>query len=132
MKRLSLLLIPVIALTALALLPASAAAGGGGDGGDGGSATSPNESLGFNTASAFFTLYFQSGGNLAVAAYTSGAPLGLTPPGETWAEESQRLFVERVVAERARKEAERQARQDERERKAAENRSEDDLPGLDY
>ncbi len=138
MKRMSWLSVPVIALLALAPLPALAGdegsgGGGGGNasGGDGGAA-SPNESLGFNTASAFFSLYFQSGGNLAVAAYTAGTPLGITPPGETWEEQSQRRFVESVAKERARRNAERQAREDERERKAAENRSEDDLPGLDY
>ena len=131
MRRIPLWFIPVIAQ--LALMPLPALAGGEGPKASGVPKHTDPSYRGFKTAEAYFAIFLRSGGSLIVAPaeYIGENSMTMGSP-ETEAERAQRKFVEWVVKERKRKEDERQTREAEQERKAAENRSEDDLPGLDY
>ena len=128
MKRISLFIIPLVLLLALAPLP-SAASGSGGGGGEGGDRDRGTEDFKSSKAVAtFFSTYLISGGNIVMAAKDATRFYG-DPRQESWAKTSQRLFVESVVAQRARRNAERQAQEAEYN-KRAENISDDDLPGF--
>lgn len=136
MKRFCLFVLPSILLLALAPLPVLA------DEGDAGR-SSEKETLGFDTASAFFGAFLAFGGNYFWAVIAALNPDGIyfeffeevvptdedeyVAPTDPWAEEVQRHFVEKAVAERARRNAQRAAQ----DAKRAKNGSDEVLPGLD-
>ena len=140
MRHISLGFIPIVALMAVAPLPALADGAG------------PRVFFvpkvddpsyqGFKTAQSFFALFLRSGGYMFGATWEIGKeeiqrkkPVVRSEAKNgqnVEAKNGQNVYVKWAAEERKRKEAERRARETERERKAAENRSEDDLPGLDY
>ncbi len=134
MKRISLFFIPLVLLLAFAPLPSAANEGGGGEGGDRDRGT--EDSRGFNTAADFFAYVLQTG-NFFFASLHANA---INSQSEVYVccgasrspleKESLRHYIQRMVFERARRNAERRAQEAENS-KRAENISDDELPGLD-